>query len=168
MRTLAILPVKRFELAKTRLGEQLGPAQRRRLAQAMVSDVLDALVATGGLDAVVVTNEQAVASLARDRGAAVLADPAEAGAGPLVMRVRRFAAGATPGGDPDGVVPVARFAVDGVILGDGRNWDEVRFDRVDDATLPLLAGTGGVAEQIVVGVDPLIEDLIGSVLTVGE
>ena len=78
MRTLAILPVKRFELAKTRLGEQLGPAQRRRLAQAMVSDVLDALVATGGLDAVIVTNEPAVASLARDRGAAVLADPAEA------------------------------------------------------------------------------------------
>jgi 2-phospho-L-lactate guanylyltransferase len=79
MRTLAILPVKRFELAKTRLGEQLRPAQRRRLAQAMVSDVLDALVATGGLDAVIVTNEPAVASLARDRGAAVLADPAEAG-----------------------------------------------------------------------------------------
>jgi 2-phospho-L-lactate guanylyltransferase len=79
MRTLAILPVKRFELAKTRLGEQLGPMQRRRLAQAMVSDVLDALVATAGLDAVVVTNEQAVTSLARDRGAAVLADPAEAG-----------------------------------------------------------------------------------------
>jgi len=44
MRTLAILPVKRFELAKTRLAEQLAAAQRRRLAEAMVSDVLDALL----------------------------------------------------------------------------------------------------------------------------
>jgi len=64
-------------------------------------------------------------------------------------------------------VPVARFTVDGVILGDGRRWDDVRFDRVDDATLPLLADTDGVAEQVVVVVDPLIEDLIGSVETAG-
>jgi 2-phospho-L-lactate guanylyltransferase len=79
MRTLAVLPVKRFELAKTRLGEQLAPAQRRLLAQAMVTDVLDALVAMGELDPVVVTNEQAVASLARAHGATVLGDPAESG-----------------------------------------------------------------------------------------
>ena len=55
MRTLAILPVKRFELAKTRLHDQLAPQQRRRLAAAMVADVLDMLVETPGLDAVVVT-----------------------------------------------------------------------------------------------------------------
>jgi len=80
MRTLAILPVKRFELAKTRLGEQLRPQQRRTLAQAMVSDVLDALLASQWLDAVlVVTNEASVAALARERGAQVLADPAESG-----------------------------------------------------------------------------------------
>jgi 2-phospho-L-lactate/phosphoenolpyruvate guanylyltransferase len=80
MRTLAILPVKRFELAKTRLGEQLQPQQRRTLAQAMVSDVLDALLSSEWLDAVVViTNETTVAAFAGDRGAQVLADPAECG-----------------------------------------------------------------------------------------
>ena len=71
-----------------------------------------------------------------------MADPADAGSGPLVMRVRRFADGATPGPDPDGVVPVAHFAVDGVILGDGRRWDDVRFDRVaDDVRSRALADT---------------------------
>ena len=95
------------------------------------------------------------------------ADPAEAGRGPVVVRVRRFVEGATPGPDPDGVVPVAHFAVDGVILGDEREWDDVRFDRVDEASLDLLADTAGVAEQIVLVVDPLIEDLIGSVVTAG-
>ncbi len=95
------------------------------------------------------------------------ADPAEAGSGPVVMRVRRFADGATPGADPAGVVPVAHFTVDGVILGDERTWDDVRFDRVDESVLALLAETTGVAEQIVVVVDPLVEDLIGSVETAG-
>jgi 2-phospho-L-lactate guanylyltransferase len=80
MRTLAILPVKRFELAKTRLGEQLRPDQRRRLAQAMVSDVLDALRSSTQLAAVaVVTNEPAVAALAQARGASVLQDADESG-----------------------------------------------------------------------------------------
>ena len=84
------------------------------------------------------------------------------------MRVRRFAEGAEPGPDPEGVVPVAHFAVDGVILGDGRRWDDVRFDRVDDGTVAALADTTGVADQVVVVVDPLIEDLVGSVLTAGD
>ena len=99
---------------------------------------------------------------------AEVADPAGAGSGPLVMRVRRFAEGTDPGADPAGVVPVARFDVDGVILGDGRVWDDVRFDRVDDAVLPLLAATEGVAEQVIVVVDPLLEDLIESVVTAGD
>jgi len=79
-RTLAILPVKRFELAKTRLGEALGVEQRRRLARAMVADVLDALLASPLLDGVaVITNEAAVAALAREAGAVVLPDPHESG-----------------------------------------------------------------------------------------
>jgi hypothetical protein len=97
-----------------------------------------------------------------------VADPAAAGRGPVVMRVRRFADGATPAADPDGVTPVAHFHVDGVILGDGRTWDDVRFDRADPGLLPALASTAGVAEQVVVVVDPLLEDLIGSVQTAGE
>jgi hypothetical protein len=96
-----------------------------------------------------------------------VADPAEAGSGPVVMRVRRYVEGATPGVDPDGVVPVAHFDVDGVILGDGRTWDDVRFDRVSADMLPRLAATEGVAEQVVVVVDPFLEDLIGSVVTAG-
>jgi len=96
-----------------------------------------------------------------------VADPAEAGSGPVVMRVRRYVEGATPGVDPDGVVPVVHFDVDGVILGDGRTWDDVRFDRVSADVLPRLAATEGVAEQVVVVVDPFLEDLIGSVLTAG-
>jgi 2-phospho-L-lactate guanylyltransferase len=79
MRTLAILPVKRFELAKTRLAEQLAGPRRRQLAEAMVSDVLDALRSMPGLEAVVVTNEPAVAELASAAGASVLPDPAESG-----------------------------------------------------------------------------------------
>jgi len=79
-RTLAILPVKRFGLAKTRLSDALPVAARRRLSRAMVADVLDALVAAPGLDAVaVVTNEPSVAALARSAGARVLPDPHEAG-----------------------------------------------------------------------------------------
>jgi 2-phospho-L-lactate guanylyltransferase len=79
-RTLAILPVKRFELAKTRLGDAVTNAERGRLAQAMVADVLEALTAAPGLGGVVVvTNEAAVAALAREVGALVLADPHESG-----------------------------------------------------------------------------------------
>jgi hypothetical protein len=95
------------------------------------------------------------------------ADPDSVGTGPLVMRVRRFTEGCAPGPDPDGVVPVAHFTVDGVILGDGRRWDDVRFDRADDATVALLTDTDGVDEQVVVVIDPRIDDLVGSVLTVG-
>jgi 2-phospho-L-lactate guanylyltransferase len=78
--TIAILPVKRFELAKTRLGAALPIAVRRSLARAMVADVLDALVAAPGLDAVaVVTNQSDVAAMARAAAAIVLADPHESG-----------------------------------------------------------------------------------------
>jgi 2-phospho-L-lactate guanylyltransferase len=80
MRTIAVLPVKRFELAKTRLSEQLAPQTRRTLAEAMVADVLDVLAAAAELeDVVVVTNEASVATLAQASGASVLADPHESG-----------------------------------------------------------------------------------------
>ena len=95
-------------------------------------------------------------------------EESDTGDGPLVMRVRRFAEGVAPGPDPDGVVPVAHFAVDGVILGDGRRWDDVRFDRVADGAVAALADTSGLADQVVVVIDPLIEDLVGSVTSAGE
>jgi len=95
-RTLAILPVKRFELAKTRLREAVPAPARAQLAQAMVADVLATLVAAPGLHGVVVvTNETTVAQLARASGAGVLADPTEAGhsAAALVGVAHALAAG---------------------------------------------------------------------------
>jgi hypothetical protein len=97
-----------------------------------------------------------------------VAESQDAGYGPVVMRVRRFAGGAGPGPDPDGVTPVARFDVDGVILGDGRRWDDVRFDRVEERALASFVDADGVADQVVVVIDPLLEDLIDSVRTAGE
>ena len=96
MRTLAILPVKRFELAKTRLADALANGVRRRLAEAMVADVLDALLACGSLDGViVVTNERSIATLALAAGATVLPDPYETGqsAAALVGIAHALAAG---------------------------------------------------------------------------
>ena len=60
--------------------------------------------------------------------------------------------------------PVVRFDVDGVVLGDGRTWDEARFDRVAPGALDALSQVDGVAEQFVLVIDPLIEDLAGSVV----
>ena len=48
MRTVAVLPVKRFDSAKQRLGEAVGGPERRELAAAMVEDVLAALARSTG------------------------------------------------------------------------------------------------------------------------
>ena len=86
MRTLAILPVKRFELAKSRLAQALPGPLRARLAEAMVADVLDALLAAPFLDGVVVvTNEEPVARAAEAAGATVLGDPGESGQSAAVL-----------------------------------------------------------------------------------
>jgi 2-phospho-L-lactate guanylyltransferase len=80
MRTAAILPVKRFEHAKQRLGESVADPLRADLARAMVGDVLSALHECTTLDlTIVVTNERAVAAAAPYQGATVVADSAEAG-----------------------------------------------------------------------------------------
>ncbi len=80
MRTVAVLPVKRFALAKQRLGGSLAAVQRRTLAEAMVRDVLDAL---GRVDAiervVVVTAEPAAVEAAGEADADVVHDGLEAG-----------------------------------------------------------------------------------------
>ncbi|HVC70970.1 MAG TPA: hypothetical protein VNC61_12010 [Acidimicrobiales bacterium] len=86
-------------------------------------------------------------------------------AGSLVLRLRRFAPDRTPDPDPPGVVPVIGFDVDGVVLGDQRRWDEARFDRVQDGALGLLGELDGIAEQIVVVTEPLIDELVISVVS---
>jgi 2-phospho-L-lactate guanylyltransferase len=80
MRTAAILPVKRFSLAKQRLGESVAEQLRHDLARAMVGDVLVALSQSRAIElTVVVTNEPLVAAAAAYTGATVVADTAEQG-----------------------------------------------------------------------------------------
>jgi 2-phospho-L-lactate guanylyltransferase len=78
MNTYAILPVKRFQRAKQRLGGTLSDGARWALAEAMVTDVLVALRRSAGVDHVlVVTCEPRAESLAIGWGADVVADPNE-------------------------------------------------------------------------------------------
>ena len=80
MRTFAILPVKRFDAAKQRLGSALSASARRALVRAMVHDVLDALDRVRGIRrVVVVTAEEPVRALAAARGDVVVDDPVQAG-----------------------------------------------------------------------------------------
>ena len=74
MRTVVILPVKRFGRAKQRLTG--GFPDRAGLAAAMVADVLDALHAVPELDAVIVVTAQAVSARTDVR---IVHDPVEAG-----------------------------------------------------------------------------------------
>ena len=80
MSTLAILPVKRFDDAKQRLGEALPSGARRALAEAMLSDVLTALRRARRVEGVVVvTTEHAADALSRAHEAQVIRDPDEPG-----------------------------------------------------------------------------------------
>lgn len=80
MGTIAVLPIKTFAHAKHRLAEAVGAPARRELAEAMAGDVLEALAAVSGLDAVVaVTAEPRAAAAAREAGARVVHDDREAG-----------------------------------------------------------------------------------------
>ena len=80
MRTLAVLPIKRFQLAKQRLSAELSPEFRQALAEAMVADVLAALAACPEIEAtLVITNEPSVATLAHAHGAEATPDPHESG-----------------------------------------------------------------------------------------
>ena len=84
--TWALVPVKRFSDAKSRLEAVLGSAERVELAKAMLKDVLDALSGVRGLDGVlVVTREGEARSIACSVGARVLDDPVEAGTNAAVM-----------------------------------------------------------------------------------
>jgi 2-phospho-L-lactate guanylyltransferase len=86
MRTVAILPVKRFARAKQRLRGALDDEPRARLAAAMAADVLDVLCAYDGFTRViVVTAEPIVAREATACGAHVVTDRDEAGQSAAVV-----------------------------------------------------------------------------------
>ena len=73
MRTLAVLPVKRYAAAKQRLDGPLGAEARGALAEAMLRDVLAALPRVRRLEGVVVvTGEPRAAALAVQAGADVI------------------------------------------------------------------------------------------------
>ncbi|HWF32986.1 MAG TPA: 2-phospho-L-lactate guanylyltransferase [Solirubrobacteraceae bacterium] len=80
MRTAAILPVKRFASAKSRLGASVEDRLRERLARAMVSDVLRALAESTTIErTIVVTCEQSLGDTAEQHGALMIEDTAELG-----------------------------------------------------------------------------------------
>jgi 2-phospho-L-lactate/phosphoenolpyruvate guanylyltransferase len=90
--TIAVLPVKRFDEAKQRLGEALRSGTRRALAEAMLVDVLTALRRARRVDAVVVvTREHTAEALARAQGASAIRDPDEPGHNPAARAGIRWA-----------------------------------------------------------------------------
>jgi 2-phospho-L-lactate/phosphoenolpyruvate guanylyltransferase len=80
MRTLAIVPIKSFDVAKQRLADSLAVGSRRSLVQAMFSDVLGALRRAEGIERIaVVTADVAAGSIATGDRMVVLHDGASAG-----------------------------------------------------------------------------------------
>ncbi len=82
MRATAVLPIKRFGAAKTRLSPALAPATRSDLAAAMLADVLAALARAGELDRVIVVSGEpraVEAASAAGAGVELIDDPADAG-----------------------------------------------------------------------------------------
>ena len=119
MRTVAVLPVKRFTRAKQRLRAAVDGIARERLAAAMVGDVLQVVTALDELvRVIVVTAEPAAAQLADEAGAHVVRDPDEAGQSAaaalgIVAAVRELEAqrvllvpGDTPGIDRDELLAI--------------------------------------------------------------
>ena len=80
MKSIAIVPVKRFENAKQRLAEAVPPGPRAALAEAMLLDVLASLNRSERIDeTIVVTADPAVARTARWLGLEVLSRPRDCG-----------------------------------------------------------------------------------------
>jgi 2-phospho-L-lactate/phosphoenolpyruvate guanylyltransferase len=80
MRTLAVLPIKSFGAAKTRLSGALGSGSRQAVAQAMFCDTLNSLRRVPGVDAVaVITSDKVAESAAVGHGVTLLRDDREAG-----------------------------------------------------------------------------------------
>ena len=85
--------------------------------------------------------------------------------GSYLMRVSRFADAPATSGPLAGVRPVARFDVEGVIVGDERKWTEVRFDWVDDSVLAELISNSGAEEQFAITLRPIIDKLVTSIVS---
>ncbi|MEP9366346.1 2-phospho-L-lactate guanylyltransferase [Xanthobacter sp. VNH20] len=76
----ALIPVKRFALAKRRLAPQLSQGERAALAKAMLRQVLGVLAGCRGIAGIlIVTSDPEAMALGRAFGAQVLPDAVEAG-----------------------------------------------------------------------------------------
>lgn len=92
-----VLPVKRLEVAKSRLGPPYA-AVRRELALAFALDTATAVLATPGVRGLVaVTDEPAAARLLRGLGAEVVPDEPNAGLNPALRHGAAVAAATFPG-----------------------------------------------------------------------
>jgi 2-phospho-L-lactate/phosphoenolpyruvate guanylyltransferase len=86
-KTWALVPVKRFSRAKSRLRGLLSADECARLAQAMLRDVLGHLGAADRLDGIAVVSADPEAfAIAKAFGAAVILDPTETGVNQAVQR----------------------------------------------------------------------------------
>ncbi len=86
-------------------------------------------------------------------------------AGDYILRVRRLEPGAAPeASEGSDSALVARFDVEGVIVGDERTWDDARFDVVgDERQLARLLDPAGAQEQIALLLGPpQLDQLAGS------
>ncbi len=127
MHTLAVLPVKSFGRAKQRLGDAVGD-QKRALARAMATDVLEALGRVDGLDGVIVVSAEALGDDVEPGGRVELVhDPEEAGQSAAALRGVRAAVergaervllvpGDCPALEPDEVADLLSEPQEGVVI----------------------------------------------------
>lgn len=88
-RPWAVVPVKRFAAAKSRLRPVLNAAECAELAKQMLQDVLATLTACPEIlsGVIVVTSDTAVAETARHSGARVLLQPIDSGINAAILHV---------------------------------------------------------------------------------
>lgn len=89
--TWAVVPVKTFTQAKTRLSDLLSVAQRKALAQGMMRDVIRALLASPSIEKVVViTSDPEAQQIARELNVIALTDDQNAGQTAAVEQGMRY------------------------------------------------------------------------------
>lgn len=94
----AVVPVKSLAAAKQRLARLLAAGERRRLARAMLQDVLDACIGARLLAGIaVVTADDEVAAVAAEAGALVLKERCERGINAAIGAGIRAVAGVASG-----------------------------------------------------------------------
>ncbi|HEX4731231.1 MAG TPA: 2-phospho-L-lactate guanylyltransferase [Solirubrobacterales bacterium] len=97
MRATAVVPVKRFALAKSRLASGVDPARKPELIAAMIADVLEAIGAARSIErTIVVSQEPTAVELAAAAGAELVDDFDDTGHNAAVLAgiARAEAAGA--------------------------------------------------------------------------